>query len=98
MQNSPLSLEIAHELIRERLQEAAHDALLERLSASASATSRSAPGGTIRLSLAAALRALAIRLDPSSAAESLVGRTSGPTGEPCLAVLPTTRRTPWKSF
>jgi hypothetical protein len=64
-----VSLEVANDLIRERLQEAANDALADRLSARARARSSSF-GGSLRLRLAVALRRLAVRLDPSLGCDS----------------------------
>jgi hypothetical protein len=79
MTGSPLfALEVAHDLIRERLQEAANDALAARVGRRATGrTLRS--GNPLRLRLAEALRGLAARLDPS------------PGCEPCLGILTTSR-------
>jgi hypothetical protein len=64
---SPVVLEtIAHELVRRRLAEAAHDALADQLPH----TSTPRPFTTARRHLADRLRALAGHLDPSVAGEA----------------------------
>jgi hypothetical protein len=61
---NPMSFELlATDLVRRRLDEAAHEALLAQLPASPSTTSRFAAAA--RQLLAVELRALAYRLDPS---------------------------------
>jgi hypothetical protein len=72
MLNTPLALELAHMLIRERLELAAREALANQLPA-AGRLPASAPlrlPAAARLSLASGLRSLAVRLDPSLACEA----------------------------
>jgi hypothetical protein len=78
MLNTPLALELAHMLIRERLELAAREALANQLpaagrlpaSASAPAFAPLRLSAAARLSLASGLRSLAVRLDPSLACEA----------------------------
>ena len=65
--HSPLALEaFAHDVIRARLDEAAHDALVNSLPRSQSSARRAAAA---RQYVASSLRALACRLDPCVVAE-----------------------------
>jgi hypothetical protein len=70
------SLELAHAIVRDRLQQAADDALAQQVAAASRRPSRS---HTARVWIANGLRATALRLDPSLCCE------------PCLTVVPVPR-------
>ena len=68
---TPIALDLAHAVIRDRLQQAAREALADQLRRSPSAASASRPGLAVaravapRHWLASGLRGVAARLDPS---------------------------------
>jgi hypothetical protein len=69
---TPMALDLAHAVIRDRLQQAARDRLADRLRHSPSAGATSRPGLVVagavapRHWLASGLRSVAARLDPSA--------------------------------
>lgn len=69
MMHNPLALDYASDLVRERIQQAARDALADQL---ARQSPRPTLGLPVRPFLAAALRSVAARLDPSLACEVCV--------------------------